>query len=187
MVPAHDGEQIPMNVYFKKGDVQLNRQNRTLMEGYGAYGINLPQGFNIAKTCAMERGWVIVEAFVRGGGEKGIQWHDQGKMHNKTNSMLDFISCAEYLISKKITHPNLLAAKGQSAGGTLVAQACMNMRPDLFRACILNQPFLDVLNNLLDDSLALSATDYLEFGNPIEDDQIFQLINSYCPYQNLSN
>ena len=84
--------------------------------------------------------------------------------------MLDFISCAEFLIAKRITHPNLLAGKGQSAGGTLAAHACLNMRPDLFRACILNAPFLDVLNSLLDDKLPLSMTDYLEFGNPIEDE-----------------
>jgi len=85
-------------------------------------------------------------------------------------------------MAKRITHPNLLAAKGQSAGGSLVAQACMNMRPELFRACILNVPFLDILTSLLDDSLALSATDYLELGNPIEDESIYQLMNSYCPY-----
>ncbi len=69
----------------------------------------------------MERGWIIADAYVRGGGEKGINWHEQGKLHNKPNSMLDFISCAEYLIAKRITHPNLLASKGQSAGGLMVA------------------------------------------------------------------
>jgi len=69
----------------------------------------------------MERGWIIADAFVRGGGEKGISWHEAGKLHNKPNSMRDFISCAEFLITKRITHPNLLAAKGQSAGSTLVA------------------------------------------------------------------
>ena len=188
MVPSHDGVEVPMNIYYKKGmKFDLDRKNRVLLEGYGAYGLNLSQGFNIVKTSAMEKGWIIADAYVRGGGEKGISWHEQGKLHNKPNSFLDFIACAEYLISRRITHPNLLAAKGQSAGGTLVAQACLNMRPDLFRACILNVPFLDVLNSLLDPSLPLSATDYLELGNPIEDEKIYQLINSYCPYQNLSN
>ena len=182
-MPSHDGTEVPMNVFYKKGmGIDLNRKNRVLLEGYGAYGLNLSQGFNIVKTSAMEKGWVIADAFVRGGGEKGIEWHDQGKMHNKPNSFLDFVACAEYLIAKRITHPNLLAAKGTSAGGTLVAQACLNMRPDLFRACILNVPFLDVLNSLLEDSLPLSETDYLELGNPITDEKIYQLINSYCPY-----
>lgn len=187
MVPSHDGEEVPMNIYYKKGCVDLNRRNRVILEAYGAYGINLSQGFNIVKTSAMERGWIIADAFVRGGGERGIWWHEQGKLHNKPNSMLDFISCAEYLIAKRITHPNLLAGKGQSAGGTLAAQACLNMRPDLFRACILTVPFLDVLNSLLDEKLALSATDHIEFGNPKKDERFYKLINSYCPYQNLGN
>ena len=135
----------------------------------------------------MERGWVIADAHVRGGGEKGIGWHEQGKLHNKPNSMFDFISCAEYLIAQKFTHPNLLAARGVSAGGTLVAHTCLNMRPDLFRACVLNVPFLDVLDSLLDSTLPLSQTDYLEFGNPLTSASFYSLINSYCPYQNLSN
>lgn len=75
MVPGHDGVEIPLNIYYKKG-AELNRRNRVLMEGYGAYGINMNQGFNIVKTCAMERGWIMASAHVRGGGEKGIDWHD---------------------------------------------------------------------------------------------------------------
>jgi oligopeptidase B len=80
----------------------------------------------------------------------------------------------------------LLAAKGSSAGGTLVAQTCLNMHPELFRACILNVPFLDVLSTLLDDSLPLTATDHLELGNPLLDERAYRLIHSYSPYENLS-
>jgi oligopeptidase B len=101
--------------------------------------------------------------------------------------MRDFVACAEYLIAKRLTHPNILAAKGQSAGATIVASAAMNMRPDLFRACIMRVPFVDVLATLLDDSLPLTATDHLELGNPIADEQIYRLIQSYCPYTNLAN
>ena len=122
---------------------------------------------------------------VRGGGDRGISWHNDGKLLNKPNSFHDFVSCAEYLIANRITHPNLLAAKGVSAGGMLVAQACLNMRPELFRACILEVPFLDVLSCLLDPDEALSATDYLEFGDPLSDPQIYELISSYSPYENL--
>jgi oligopeptidase B len=123
---------------------------------------------------------------VRGGGEKGIYWHEQGKLHKKANSFKDFAACAEYLIAQRLTHPNLLAAKGASAGGTLVAQTCLNMHPELFRACVLNVPFLDVLSTLLDESLPLTVTDHLELGNPMEDERIYRLINSYSPYENLS-
>lgn len=120
LVPSHDGETIPLNVYFKKG-MKLDRKNRVLLEGYGAYGLSLNQGFNIVNTSAMEKGWVIAQAMVRGGGEKGIYWHEQGKLNKKHNTFKDFIACAEFLIANRITHPNLLAAKGSSAGGTLVA------------------------------------------------------------------
>lgn len=184
-MPGHDGEQIPLNVYFKKGAVKLNRRNRVLMEGYGAYGLNMHQGFNIVNLSAMERGWVIAQAMVRGDGARGIKWHEDGKKLNKFNSFKDFISCAEFLVANRITHPNLLAAKGTSAGGLLVAQACLNMRPDLFRACILDVPFLDVLTCLLDEKLPLTLTDHLEFGDPIRDEEIFKIISSFSPYDNL--
>ena len=105
---------------------------------------------------AMERGWVIAQAMVRGGGERGPTWHEQGKLHNKNNSFLDFNSCAEYLIANRITHPNYLVGRGRSAGGLLVAQACLNMRPELYRACVLQVPFLDVLSNLLEEDLPLA-------------------------------
>ena len=173
-MPSHDGEDIPLNIYFKKGFMKLNRQNRVLMHGYGAYGLTMDTGFSIMNITAMERGWVIAQAMVRGGGERGISWHDDGKLEKKINSFLDFNSCAEFLIANRITHPNLLAAKGGSAGATLVAQACLNMRPDLYRACILDVPFLDVLTCLLDKDLPLSATDHLEFGNPIVDKHIYE-------------
>jgi len=111
---------------------------------------------------------------VRGGGDRGINWHDQGKLHNKHNSFSDLISCSEYLIANRITHPNLLAARGSSAGATLIAQTCMNMRPEMFKACILEVPFLDIITCLLDEKLPLTLTDHLEFGNPIIDSKIFE-------------
>lgn len=105
----------------------------------------------------------------------------------KPNSFKDFLACAHFLIAERITHPNLLAAKGASAGGMLVAQSCLNMEPDLFRAVVLNVPFLDILNTLLDDTLTLTATDHLEFGNPITDEAAYRLQHSYSPYENLSH
>lgn len=166
MVPAHDGEEIPMNLYFKKNGFKMNRKNRVLIESYGAYGIPLTQGFNIVNMCAMERGWVLAQAMVRGGGDCGVQWHEKGKLLNKHNSFSDLISCTEFLVANRISHPNLIAATGSSAGGTLVAQTCLNMRPDLYKAVVLEVPFLDIVSCLLDDTLPLSLTDHLEFGNP---------------------
>ncbi len=95
-----------------------------------------------------------------------MQWHEQGKLLKKHNSFSDLISCTEYLVANRISHPNLIAALGTSAGGTLVAQTCLNLRPELFKAVILQVPFLDIVSCLLDDSLPLTLTDHLEFGNP---------------------
>jgi oligopeptidase B len=156
------------------------------MMGYGAYGLNLDLGFNIANITAVERDWVIAMAHVRGGGEKGFDWHSEGKLEKKGNSFFDFISCAEHLIAERVTHPNLLAVRGESAGGMLVAQ-CLNMRPELFRAAILKVPFLDVFNTLIDETLPLSLTDHLEFGNPGTNEEYYKLINSYSPYENILN
>ena len=80
-----------------------------------------------------------------------------------------------------------MAAKGTSAGGSLVAHACLNLRPELFRAVILEVPFLDILTCLLDEELPLTLTDHLEFGNPLESKAIYEAIASYCPYQNLTH
>lgn len=175
-----------MNVYYKKG-LKFNRQNKTLIDCYGSYGINLDQGFNIVNLSAMERGWIIAQAFVRGGGEKGMRWHEDGKLLKKPNSIKDLVACTEYLIMKKFTHPNLIGARGSSAGGMLVAQTCLNLYPELYRACILNVPFLDTLTTLLDDSLALTVTDHLEFGNPIENEKDYRMIHSLSPYENLTS
>jgi protease II len=72
LVPSHDGEEVPLLLTYKKGAVELNRRNRILMEAYGTYGISMEQDFSIVKTCAMEKGWILAEAMVRGGGEKGV-------------------------------------------------------------------------------------------------------------------
>ena len=100
------------------------------------------------------------------------------------NSIYDFISCTEYLVGHRYTHPNLLAAKGESAGGMLVAHV-LNLKPEYYRAAILKVPFLDVINTLADTSLPLTLTDYLELGNPFESEEFFRLISSYSPYENL--
>jgi len=182
-VPAHDGEAVPMTLIYNS-KITRNRTNKCLINGYGAYGLSMDLGFNIANLTAVEKGWVVAMAHVRGGNEKGMKWHQAGKLKNKMNSVNDFISCTEHLIAKGFTHPNLLAAKGESAGGMLIAQVC-NLRPELYRAAVLKVPFLDVVNTLADKSLSLTLTDYLEFGNPFKSEEWYRLINSYSPFENI--
>jgi len=119
--PSHDGEEIPLTLVHKK-NLKKDRKNKVLLIGYGAYGQPLDVGFNIVNLAALEDGWVIAYAHVRGGNEKGREWHNKGKGEYKANSFKDFISSAEYLIAEGYTHPSLLCALGSSAGGLLVGK-----------------------------------------------------------------
>lgn len=102
----------------------------------------------------------------RGEGEKGQPWHEAGSKHNKMNSFLDFISCANYLIAEGYSRPEYMAGYGVSAGGLLLGTV-MNMRPDLFKAVVLEVPFLDVLSNMLDEESILTIPDREEWGDPL--------------------
>jgi oligopeptidase B len=120
---------------------------------------------------------------VRGGDEMGYQWYTDGKMKQKMNSFNDFISCAEHLIQEKYTSPNHLLARGGSAGGLLMG-AVVNARPDLFRAVMLQVPFVDVINTMMDESLPLTTEEYEQWGNVnIKED--FDYIRQYSPYENV--
>jgi prolyl oligopeptidase len=121
MVPTQDGEEVPLTLIHKK-KLKKNRKNKLLLHGYGAYGIPLEIGFNIVYLSALEDDWILAFAHVRGGNEKGSQWHRAAKKLNKVNSFLDFINCAEYLIAEGFTNPALLCAYGSSAGGLLVGK-----------------------------------------------------------------
>lgn len=115
---------------------------------------------------AVEEGWIIATAHVRGEGELGAQWHKAGSLENKSNSFYDFLSCAAYLSSEKYSQPDLMAAYGASAGGLLIGQV-LNLRPDIFKAAVLDVPFVDVLNIMMDESLPLTVPEREEWGNPI--------------------
>jgi oligopeptidase B len=120
---------------------------------------------------------------VRGGGELGKAWHDQGRMLNKRNTFTDFIAAAEHLIRAGYTAPDRLVIEGGSAGGLLMG-AVTNMRPDLFRAVVSDVPFVDVMNTMLDPSLPLTTGEYEEWGNP-QERLYHDYMLSYSPYDNL--
>jgi len=126
---------------------------------------------------------IFAVAHIRGGGEMGEEWHEQGKMMQKKNTFTDFIACAEFLIREKYTSPAHLAIQGGSAGGLLMG-AVVNMRPDLFRVVISQVPFVDVMNTMLDPTLPLTTGEYIEWGNPNEK-AAYDYMRSYSPYDNL--
>ncbi len=180
---APDGTVIPISLVYKKG-MPKDGSTPLLLYGYGSYGISIPVGFSIPRLSLLDRGVTFALAHIRGGGDMGEQWREEGKMKKKKNTFTDFIACAEYLMSEKYTSKERLAIEGGSAGGLLMG-AVLNMRPDLFKAAHLAVPFVDVVNTMLDASLPLTVGEYLEWGNPSVKEE-YEYMKSYCPYTNLA-
>jgi len=127
---------------------------------------------------------IYVIAHIRGGGELGEEWRQAGRMMNKMNTFTDFIACAETLTKNKYTSKDRLVIQGGSAGGLLMG-AVSNMRPDLFKAVVSQVPFVDVLNTMLDATLPLTTSEYIEWGNPNEK-AAFDYMKTYSPYDNIA-
>lgn len=183
MVKATDGTRIPVSLVYKKALRQKGPQP-TLLYGYGSYGISMPVGFRSNRLALLDRGVIYAIAHIRGGGEMGKQWHDDGKMMKKKNTFTDFVNVAEQLVAQKYTSPDKLVIQGGSAGGLLMG-AVTNLRPDLFKAVVSQVPFVDVMNTMLDATLPLTVGEYLEWGNPNKK-AAYQYMRSYSPYENLT-
>ncbi len=179
---ARDGVKVPISLVYRR-DLKTGGENPLYLYGYGSYGIVTPVGFNGNRLSMLDRGVVFALAHVRGSGDLGKLWHDQGKMRKKLNTFNDFIDCTEYLVAHGYGNRNRIAAEGGSAGGLLMG-AITNMRPDLYRAIVSHVPFVDVMNTMLDASLPLTVGEYEEWGNPNERDD-FEYMRSYSPYDNL--
>lgn len=179
---ASDDTKIPISLVYRKG-VTRNGAAPLLLYAYGSYGISIPPTFAPSRLTLLDRGMVYAIAHVRGGGELGEPWRDAGRMMKKMNTFTDFIACAEYLQKEKYTSKERLVIHGGSAGGML-AGAVVNMRPDLFKAAIAQVPFMDVLNDMLDASLPLTTSEYIEWGNP-NDKTAYDYMARYSPYDNV--
>ncbi len=154
-----------------------------LLYAYGSYGYSLPITFSSSRLSLLNRGVVFAEAHIRGGGDLGEPWHDQGKMMSKKNTFTDFINAAEFLVKEKYTASARLIIEGGSAGGLLMG-AVTNLRPDLFKAVVSHVPFVDVINTMMDASLPLTVGEYQEWGNPNEK-AAYEYMKSYSPYDNI--
>jgi oligopeptidase B len=181
---ASDGAQVPLSIVYKAG-TKRDGKNPLLLSGYGAYGMSQSATFSVVRLSLLDRGVVFALAHIRGGGDLGEQWRDDGKMLKKKSTFTDFIACAEQLIHEKFTSPEHIAIQGGSAGGLLIG-AVVNMRPDLFRVAHLAVPFVDVINTMLDESLPLTVAEFLEWGNPKKKDE-YEYMKTYCPYTNIQN
>jgi len=179
---ARDGTKVPMSVVYRKGTA-LDGKAPLLLYGYGSYGASGAPTFSSNRLSLLDRGVIYVNAYIRGGGELGEEWREAGRMMKKMNTFTDFIDCADYLVKNKYTSSDRLVIQGGSAGGLLVG-AATTMRPDLFKAVVAQVPFVDVINTMLDASLPLTTSEYLEWGNPNEK-AAFDYMVQYSPYDNI--
>jgi oligopeptidase B len=180
---APDGTRVPVSIVYRR-DLRHADGNPLLLYGYGAYETSIDPAFSSVRVNLLDRGVVYAIAHVRGGGELGRQWYEHGKLLEKPNTFSDFIAAAEFLVREGWTSPERLAARGGSAGGLLMG-AVTNLRPDLFRAVVAEVPFVDVLTTILDETLPLTVTEWEEWGDPVHDPELYRLMKSYSPYDNV--
>lgn len=181
-VKAQDGVEVPVSLVYRK-DLFKKGENPILIYGYGSYGSSIDPSFSSPRLSLLDRGFVYAIVHVRGGGELGKRWYNQGKMEHKVNTFTDFIDATNDLIAKGYGAPKHVYAMGGSAGGLLMG-AVVNMAPELYRGVVSQVPFVDVLTTMLDASIPLTTGEYEEWGNPADKEVYFRL-KSYSPYDNV--
>jgi oligopeptidase B len=179
---SRDGTKVPISIVHRK-DVKMDGRAPLMLYGYGSYGASMAPAFSSSRLSLLDRGVIYAIAYIRGGGELGEDWRQQGRMLQKLNTFYDFVDAAEHLVKKKYTSADRLVIHGGSAGGLLVGAAA-NLRPDLFKAVVAEVPFVDVVNTMLDASLPLTTSEYTEWGNPNEK-PAFEYMMKYSPYDNI--
>ena len=210
---AEDGTDIPISVVFRKdlhrsdgyggpasakegagdgGDATNGSPASAkaepaplLLYGYGSYEASMDPYFSVSRLSLLDRGVVFAIAHVRGGGEMGRHWYDQGKTTAKKNTFTDFIDVARHLIDTGWTSPDRLVASGGSAGGLLMG-AIANMAPELFAGISAEVPFVDALTSILMPELPLTVIEWEEWGDPLHDPQVYEYMRSYSPYENIT-
>ena len=178
------GTEVPISLVFRE-DVKRDGTAPALLYGYGAYEASVDPTFSSLRLSLLDRGFVFALAHVRGGGELGRQWYEDGKLLHKRNTFSDFIACGTHLVAEGWTSPERLVARGGSAGGMLMGVAA-NEAPSLFRAIVAEVPFVDCLSTMLDDTLPLTVTEWEEWGNPKDDPETYGYMRSYSPYDNVA-
>ena len=180
---AEDGTRVPISLVYR-ADVPRDGTAPALLYGYGSYEASMDPGFSVPRLSLLDRGFVYAVAHVRGGGEMGRHWYEDGKLLAKRNTFTDFIACARQLVADGWTTPDRLVAEGGSAGGLLMG-AVANLAPDDFVGIIAEVPFVDNLTSILDPSLPLTVIEWDEWGDPLHDPEVYDYMKSYAPYENI--
>jgi oligopeptidase B len=181
---AADGTLVPLSI-VARADVRPDGSAPVVLYGYGSYEHSVDPYFSIPRLSLLDRGVVYVIAHVRGGGELGRRWYEEGKLLSKRTTFTDFIAAARRLVSAGWTRPERIVAQGGSAGGLLMG-AVANLAPDAFGGIVAQVPFVDALTTILDPTLPLTVTEWEEWGNPLADPEVYAYMKSYTPYENVS-
>lgn len=181
--PAADGTLIPLSV-VRRAELAQDGTNPAVIYAYGSYEVSMDPAFSIARLSLLDRGIIYVTAHIRGGGEMGRSWYDQGKKLAKKNTFTDFVDATTYLADSGWVDARRIAAMGGSAGGLLMG-AVANLAPEKYRAIVAQVPFVDALTTILDPELPLSALEWEEWGNPITDAEVYRYMKEYTPYENV--
>jgi oligopeptidase B len=180
---ADDGTRVPISIVARKGTPR-DGSAPALLYGYGSYEYSIDPYFSISRLSLLDRGVVFAIAHVRGGGEMGRRWYEEGKLLAKKNTFTDFVASAETLVRHGWTSAARLVARGGSAGGLLMG-AIANLAPEAFAGIVAEVPFVDPLNSILDPNLPLTVTEWEEWGNPIESSEVYAYMKAYSPYENV--
>jgi len=179
---ARDGVKVPISLMMKKG-TKLDGKAPMLLYAYGSYGISMTPSFSSARLSLVDRGMIYAIAHIRGGAELGEKWRQDGRMFKKLNTFYDFIDSAKWLQENKYTSADRIIIQGGSAGGLLMG-GVVNMSPETFKAAIVQVPFVDVMNTMLDETLPLTTEEWIEWGNPNEK-EAYDYMVKYSPYDNI--
>ncbi|HJQ04938.1 MAG TPA: S9 family peptidase [Nocardioides sp.] len=184
--PSTGGVEVPISLIVRKDVRATGEPVPLLLYGYGSYEASMDPWFSVGRLSLLDRGAAFAVAHVRGGGEMGRHWYDDGKLEHKQHTFDDFIACARHLAATGWTTPRQIVAQGGSAGGLLMG-AVANQAPDAFGAIVAEVPFVDALTSMLDSSLPLTIGEYDEWGNPEDDPAAYDRIAAYAPYDNVAD
>ena len=180
---SHDGRMVPISLLRLKNKKQ-DGKSKILLYAYGAYKHSISPSFSASRFCLVDRGITFAIAHIRGGGDLGDVWHEEGKKKLKKNTFLDYIACADHLVEQRYTYKGGICFYGGSAGG-LTGGAVANMAPELFFSMLLLVPFVDTMTTMLNNKLPLTPAEWELWGNPLTSKEYFKYILSYSPYNNL--
>ncbi|WP_022902361.1 S9 family peptidase [Curtobacterium sp. B8] len=181
---AADGTRVPISLVWRRDAVDPDQPAPLHLYGYGSYEHSIDPGFSVMRLSMLDRGVVFAVAHVRGGGEMGRHWYEDGKTLTKKNTFTDFVAVAAHLIDSGRTTADRLVAEGGSAGGLLMG-AVANLAPERFAGILAAVPFVDALTSILDPDLPLTVIEWDEWGDPLHDPEVYRYMSEYSPYENV--